>query len=401
MVCKIIRCLFFVLFFPSTFLFSSNFHEHLFSVPFPSHIATEHEAIFSLPEEKQSLSCFFSTETELRKKLSLQWDAKQIQGITLETTLKTLCYILPGSPKKNLQKLLTFTATKKSPCSLRKFDYETCETLRKNIFLALPIDPFLRIFTSYFQEEPLINREVISATVTRRFFLPKQKTKHVALVHLARRFNTRLIYTVSLQRTTLLKKGIALPEEVLAQLHDRTIGGIDIVGSLYEETYTYPFTKQEMQKRLCSLFDFIQRHHLVVVFHLFEGQNDGPFYNALKETLTTWNKPLFLEVGHIASLNKEWIHLFASNPSLHTLFHCNPQSNAFLQDTPIPQLKKLTQALVKEGFPVVMGSDGRGILPASSYREQKRLISTRFSTFSFLSNVLFTKKWTESPEPVY
>lgn len=378
--------LFFLLFFYTSHLFSSNFHEHLFSVPFPSHIAKQHEAIFAIPEEKQTLSCFFSSHSELQKKLNLHWDAKLTQEITLKTTLKDLCIALPGLPQKNLQTFLTFISTNQSPRAQRKFDYETCETLRKNLFLALPLDPFLRIFAAYFQDEPLINRRVISATVTRRFFAPDQTAKHAALMRLAQRFNTKLIYRVSLQRAALLNKGIALPQEVIAKLCDQTIKGIDVVGSLNEETHTYPQTKGEMQTRLHTLFEFAHTHELVIVFHLFEERHDGPFYSALKETLATWNKPLFLEIGHIASLSEEWMRLFASNLNLRTLFHLNPQSNLLLQDTTLAHLKNLAQTLIKRNFPVVMGSDGRGILPASSYEEQRQLVPADFSTASFLSN---------------
>ena len=396
-------------FFQTTFLFSSNFHEHLFALPFPQHIAQEHRVIFSLPDDKQRLSSVFPTVEALHKKLSLQWKGKNIRAITLDTTLKTLCHALPGKPEENLLKLLTYTSTQKSSCTFRKFDYESCELLRKSILLSLPIDPFLRIYDAYFKQEPLINREIISATVTRRFFALNQQKKHVALLHLASSYHTRLIYRVSLQRNTLLKQAIALPKEVLSLLITQQIGGIDVVGSLQEATYTYPYTKHKIQSRLKTLFDFAHHHHLVIVFHLFEECNDDPFYLALKETLSTWNKPLFLEVGHIATINQEWIELFASTPTLHTLFHLNPQSNHLLHDTPISHLKKVAKHLLKKGLPVALGSDGRGILPASSYQEQKALFTTRFAFFSFLSlrenffpsKYLLTKKWTESPEPVY
>lgn len=403
----------FLTLFPSPLLFSSNFHEHLFSLPFPENIASQHEAIFALPEEQQHLSIIFPdhflTERDLRKKLHLRWSKKETQGITLDTTLSALCHTLPGDPKDNLRQLLAFAASTKKCEKLKLFDYETSETLRKNLLLALPKENFLKIYEAYFNEEPLANRTVISATVTRRFFDRAQHQKYHALIRLAAQYQTQLIYRVSLQRTQFLKKGLALSKEVLELLEGDHIGGIDVVGSLLEATYSYPYTKQEMQTRLVELFEYIHKNHLIVVFHLFEDQSDDAFYAALQETLKNWNKPLCIEVGHVAHITPEWIDLFAANPALHPLFHINVASNQLLHNIPLSHLKKIGHSLLKKGFPVVLGSDGRGILPGSSYLEQKELLALPISRFSLLSlrDTLFssrkcnTKKWTESSEPVY
>ncbi len=382
---------FLIVLFKTLTLFSSNFHEHLFSLPFPQQIASEADEIFSLPKDQQRLARFFPTIESVRFKLRPFKDPK-LPMLSLQMTLKELCCALEGNPKENLQAILTMHTTREDSSKQRQLEYELCETMRKEILLSLSNEPFLRIYEAYFKEEPLVNRRVISATATQRFFA--QDAKMRSLLQLAQNYGSELVLRVSLQRTVLLEKGLNFSSDVLPLLKRHAIAGIDIVGSLKEMEAAYPYTEEQMQKRLLELFEFVSKHHLVLVFHMFEASSDGPFYTAFQRALQAQQSPLYLEVGHIAELTPRWLDVLTSNPAVHILFHVNPTSNALLHGISAAKLSTLIRLISQKGVPVALGSDGRGILPRSSYQEQIELLPATLSPYSFLSlyHSLFVSK---------
>lgn len=362
--------------------YGSNFHEHLFSLPTANDIAESADAIFNLSEEDQSLSSIFESERDVKRFLAFKL-GKEHEGASPKT-LKQLSLIMGPDGKKNLLELLSFP--ERGTLEERQLLYVDIEDLRKQIFLSLSSDEVIKIFARYFVHEPIINRQVVSATVTRRFFDEDQDGKYRRLRLLAEQYGSKLVYRVSLQRTVLLNKGIDLTPKVFKLIEEGEIGGIDVVGSLNEKKHVYEGSIDEISKRLTHLFDFISDRTLVLVFHLFEGMNDGPFYEALEKALRSYQKPLYLEVGHVAYLDTRWIEIFSSNPELNVMFHVNVQSNRLLQNRPLFQLRSTVKKLLAAGFSVVPGSDGRGILPGATYTEQVGLLECSLHDKSFLSS---------------
>lgn len=291
---------------------------------------------------------------------------------------------MPGCPIENLRKLLTLQEN--GSVEQRKRHYIFIEDVRKQLLLELSCEAFCRIYTRYFKEEPVEDRQVISATVTRRFFSEDQTQKRRLLQTVAKLYSTNLVLRISLQRNQLLRKGLIFDQAVMDQLINGEIEGVDIVGSLTEDTYDYPYSHSEMKQRLHALFDFISSHNLVLVFHLFECLNNDSFYFALKEALLEWKRPLLLEVGHIANLNQEWIDTFASLEHIQVLFHANIESNHQIHGLSHALLKQTVDSLLEKGMPVVLGSDGRGIFPNSAFSKQRTKIDSPFSSGSFLSS---------------
>ncbi len=373
----------------SAWLSASNFHEHLFSLPSPRDIREASEEIFLLPEKKQRLSEMFKNSEELYRFLKYKWNEDEAKDFVenggYDKTFLQLCQNFKGSPKANLEKILAYDFDETAPIEDRRLLYIDLEDIRKTLFLGISAKGLENIFRHYFEHESLVNRRIISATVTRRFFGCDQNKKYRRLRDLAQKYGTQLVYRVSLQRQDLLKTGIALNQESFCLLKKGEIGGIDLVGSLQEKTYVYSQSQAAIEEKLVLLFDYISDHSLVLVMHLFEGENKDSFYQALENVLKTYRKPILLEIGHIACIDSRWIGIFASNPNLNVLFHVNARSNQLLHDCSVERLQQTVHKLNAAGFPVVPGCDGRGILPGATYCEQVALLDCPLHDKSFLS----------------
>jgi len=354
---------------------ASNFHEHLQSLPFPRNFAEEADAIFAIPDNVQlflneSLG-FIDDDTD---------NIIRSEGLTY--TLSELCETLDSDKKVALEKLLSFDDGI-DDIQLRRATYKYIETLRKNILLALSPEVVERIFERYFNEEPLCNREVISATMTRRFFEPSQRDKHTRLYSLAKRYGTELYYNVALQRKVLLKDGVVVTENSQRLLEKNAIKAIDVVGSIGEgngATNVKPLYSQgDIEQRLRDLFEYASEHSTSLVLHAFEAGNEGVFYDALRHVITSYTKPLKLEFGHVAYITEDWADIIISNPYITPCFHANIQSNRVLCDVSLVDLHKKVKALQNKEVPVFLGSDGRGILAGSSYHEQSKLLDIETS----------------------
>lgn len=369
--------------------YGSNFHEHLFSLPTPDNILASSGAIFALPEKQQRLSLIFNTDGDLHRFIRCKQGVKLADDFLkrggISQTLTDLCTAMGKTQQEGFASVLAFDVSEESSLEEKQRLYVDLEEVRKMVVLSLPCSEVEKIFARYFEEEKLLNRQVISATVTRRFFDLGQDNKYLKLKALAARYGSNLVYRVSLQRMVLLEEGIAFNPEVLALIESGEIGGIDIVGSLGEKQYVYPQSQEVIEEQLLLLFNYISDRSLVLVFHLFEALNNDLFYKALEKTLRAYRRSLFLEVGHIAHLNEHWIDVFAANPSLKVLFHVNLCSNQVLQGRSLAEIKQTVESLLSLGFPVVPGCDGRGILPGASYLEQVNLLGCALHHKSFLS----------------
>jgi hypothetical protein len=364
-----------ILLFCTSLLCASNFHEHLFSLPYAKNIVKVSDAIFSIPENSQRLSCFFETENFLRQFIEKKWDKEAVErflkGGGYTKSIADLCKKMPGDPKENLHRLLSFDL--QGSYEERRTAYIAIEDMRKAFFLALSLKDFETVYRDYFECDPLINRQIISATVTQRFFAREQKKKYRALKKLAKEYGSLLLYRVSLQRNALLQRGVSLSEECKALLLRKEIAGIDLVGSLKEDRYVYSQDKEMLKRKIKELFEFSATHSLILFLHLFESAHDDPFYGALEEIIAAFQQPIALQIGHIATLNEKWIKLFSSNPALSVLFQANIQSNVILHGSDLKVLEKNILLLSQEGFQVVLGSDGQGILPRASFLEQSQI----------------------------
>lgn len=378
------RLLFFLFFLFK--LNASNFHEHLFSLPFVENIVSKANSIFALPDNAQKLSLFFKSPEQLKAFLYTKWEHQKVDEFIasggFDKTLSELCHFFPGSGQENLKRILSLDIA--LPATLRRICYEIIETIRKDILLVLPDEEFLSIYEDYLKNEPLINRKVISATATRRFFETQKPQK---LISLCKSYGSRLFFRLSWQRLRLLYEDFRPGPTIHKLIESRIIRGIDLVGSLNEEKIAYHLSKKEIEKKLRSLFDFSSNLGLVLVLHIFEEANNDIFYEALKNVVGSYKKNLYLEIGHLTLINKKWLNIFSSNPKLKCLFHVNAASNMILQNQTAASLKEKIHLLSSYHFPVAIGSDGRGILPGSSWKEQATILNDRQLVFySLIAN---------------
>ena len=140
-------------------LTSSNFHEHLFSVPFEQNFSPTISKVIK-GELKVTTGKVFKSEE--------QWDfifdkvgSSKIKGhyhtykgcsldtVTRKLTTQQISLLFSAIFRtKNYQLLST---------KERKIAYQINENLRKEIFLNAPLDDVLHIFREYLEQEPIEN----------------------------------------------------------------------------------------------------------------------------------------------------------------------------------------------------------------------------------------------------
>ncbi len=358
---------------------ASNFHEHLFSLPFKENFFGLENKLFT-PQLSIAVEDVIKYDSFWKTVAKKNWPHLTDRFINFKDASLEELYSASGMDNKKdfLLAILDFDTYLDLSKEEKRAAYQVSENLRKTILLNLDQEDFLKVFKRYFETELLVNRKVISATCTRRFF--KDENKAQALQELAMKYGTELVYRCSIQRSAFVNQGVNdLPDYILSAINQRIILGIDIVASINETPQDHLEKEIQIIEKLEELFRFTQKNDLVLFMHAFEGTNQGPFYRAMQKALTNIKGPLYLEIGHSQWINTKWIKFLKSLPSVYTVFHCCPSSGVHLHDTDIAKLQSVSKEIRSHGFSLFLGSDGRGILPNSSFLEMQALIEEDFS----------------------
>jgi hypothetical protein len=358
--------------------FTSNFHEHLFSIPFKENFRCLKGKLFTseLPIFTKEI---FKEEEQWQLITKEFWPSLQGQYQSFANENLESFFLASNETSKIafLLSLLNFEKFNYHSAKNRKIAYKINENIRKALFIKLPKEDLLSVFENYFNTEPIENRKVISVTCTQRFF--QDTGKAFALQDLATLYGTKIIFRASLQRSKLMtEESIVLPKYVLDAIDSRLILGIDIVESMNETPWDSKGMQREIEKGLSSLFSFAHEKDIVIFMHAFENTSEGTFYTSLKHALKKNKFPLYLEVGHINALTSDWMDFFKDLPQVYTQFHCCLSSACTLQNYSIEKLQQTSTLLQSKGLALFLGSDGRGILPNSSYMEMSALINDDF-----------------------
>ncbi len=353
-------------------LFASNYHEHLFSLPFKDNFYSVSPAILRVGREIP-LKKVFPTETQWMEFMLEKYPQEQEKyDYWCKRSLTEFINSREKDPQEALIDLMDFDSFLGCSCPKRQIGYECIENLRKATLLALPTQEFLQIYQEYFQQEPLVNRQVVYATVSGRLFESGQLAKAKQLKKLASNFKTVLLYRVSLQRHRLISKGVqAISSAVRQQIKSKLITAVDLVASLYEQPGDYLGQERQIAEKIKELFDFIDKYQTVLYLHAFEAASEGGVYTALQKVLANYKRPLRISIGHINALTDEWLEAWKSFPSTKIHFHSCPASAYYLHGFSYQEMKKQIHKIQRKGLPVTLGSDGRGILPQSSWEELK------------------------------
>lgn len=297
--------------------------------------------------------------------------------------------ISPADPKQGLKLLLEFpTAADGSPIGDRKL-YIAIERTRREIFKVVKPDVMADIFGRFFASESKTNGGVLHVTASDNYFRGQMGSGLKRVIGEARKNGIEMKIFASIGRQTIFDSKDSLWEsrlrdmEVLLSKNDSGIRGIDLTGSMLENTggHVPPgVTVGQTEARLRQLFDLAVKKNVELRLHAFEASNQGLFYEALNNVLATYDRPIRLRIGHIAAMHPSDVarlgafrrRLQQKFPTADVIADVNWKSNRILQGTPRERLRRNIIALQNEGIPTVSGADGRGIIgPESTYTHQQ------------------------------
>jgi hypothetical protein len=182
--------------------------------------------------------------------------------------------------------------------------------------------------------------------------------------------------------------------KVTGGLMEGWANGVDITGSINEErTSLTPELLERYEHRLTVLFALCGSFNQDVQIHMYEQGRSGTFYDAFFNVIEHMPKdPMSIEhifkpgrkfffpappnpqtiyIGHIAQMNREDIDRFKAlqakfGDHLRFRFQANLESNIVTQSIDIKKVAENIDQLIRAGLPVLLGSDGYGILGKSS-----------------------------------
>jgi hypothetical protein len=378
----------YVMFFIFTISLSAwgnNHHEHFYSLPKAENFVDEAGVVRLIKEDRIGLTELFRNPNtfndRLHSFLQVQYNLAPKEANAIAKKLKPgnsvadMLKLLPGGiDRKNLIKLFKLNNKPISP-SIGRETYLTIESIRRKVLENVDDKAFFNIFDNYFKSEKLINRSVVNLTVPSRWLHPDYNLSYklVGLKKLGTKNGSDISFLSSaLRKTTIRSKG-KIQNFLFTHMETGLLDGFDITGSINEQT-NLTSSKDDIFNSLKSYADETSKRGGVLRIHAFEQKNSGPFYDALKDFINTYDKSLNLEIGHINKLDDEWMDLLANNKNLNVTVDANLISNVKLQGASYQHLYARLRAAENRGLKTVIGSDGVGILPESTYESQIKSI---------------------------
>lgn len=353
---------------------ASNFHEHFSSLFLADNFASLGSDVFSIPVEEQLLSKTLVTYERYLLFMKVNFDLSEEaarQTVTPEDfahlTIKDLCHSLPGDPVENFRHFVFIEKVGKglSSADVRKI-YATQEDIRTHWIKSLSSEHLIRLYRHYFEADQYQNWKEMHISIPEVFLHdPVHQWRYSTFTAMAMHYKAKVKTFVSVRRDKI-KSAIKRLEG------DHGIDGLDITSSLFEDNQEFEMDKMKKVKAelLTNLLDFMSETKQELRIHAFEAANTGPFYDILKFALENHRRPVRLRIGHINHITPEWLDLMAKNKNLDIRFDVNGASNFWLHSTPVAEVLKKIRMIHSYGFKTNLGSDGRGILPGSSYLEQ-------------------------------
>ncbi|GEM_PF-2590127 len=353
---------------------ASNFHEHFSSLFLADNFVALGPDVFSVPTEEQLLSKTLVTYERyllfMKVNFNLSEDiARNI--VSLEDfphlTIKDLCHSLPGDPVENFRHFIFIEKVEQgmSSADVRKI-YATQEDIRTHWIKSLSPEHLARLYRHYFETDHQQNWKEMHISIPEVFLHdPVHQWRYSTFTEIATHYKAKVKTFVSVRRDKI--------KNAIKRLDgDHGIDGLDITSSLFEDNQEFEMDKMKKVKAelLVNLFNFMSETQQELRIHAFEAANTGPFYDILKQTLQNHSQPIRIRIGHINHVTSEWLDVMAKNRNLNIRFDVNGASNFWLHSTPTSEILRKIRMIHSYGFKTNLGSDGRGILPGSSYLEQ-------------------------------
>lgn len=352
----------------------ANLHEHFRSLFLADNFVTLGTDLFSIPPNEQKLSEAFGRYDQLLLMLRVNFRISEAKARFLipesdfqKLTIQDLCLRLPGTVFENFKKLVEMHIPEKnvSNVEIRNL-YVLQEDIRTIWLKNLSKEMLTKIYINYFETDNQENWKDLHISVSAPYLTGEHKWRYNLFLEVAHQYKAKVKTFLSIHRGKI-------DHANLRSSDFQYIDGIDLTASMFEDQRTLNALKQDSLERI---FDFASRNGKELRIHAFEASNTGPFYKILKNVLKTYKRPIQIRIGHISHLTKEWLVLMKKNPHLQISFDVNASSNFWLQSRKTSELIEIIKMIHSFGFSTNLGSDGRGILPLSSYREQTKILDS-------------------------
>lgn len=291
-------------------------------------------------------------------------------------------------------------------------------------FLMETKDGATLLFKNFLKRTPLEHRSVVSITANafHEFFKPENAQKMADIRSEFAKAGSQLEWIGGITRAQVQKLDPAATdphgafkatmEKIKTLIAEGQISGIDITGSIVEDSKKYKDLEDKIEANLFERFQIIfdslsEKKSLgQLKIHMYESTPEGEFYDiffaALKDQLKKKGVdgvPPVIRTGHVNALRTQDIARFKEFPELKDrfAFEANLDSNMNLKQATPEKIAKIINELIAEGFKVRLGTDGIGIFGRISYFEStlQRLI------VGGLSKDAVTHLRTYSDQPIY
>lgn len=353
---------------------ASNFHEHFSSLFLANNFTALGSDVFSVPAEEQLLSKTLGTYERylLFMKVNFNLSEKAArQTVTPEDfshlTIKDLCHSLPGDAVENFKHFVFIEKVEKglSSADVRKI-YATQEDIRTLWIKNLSPEHLIRLYRHYFETDHRQNWKEIHISIPEVFLHdPVHQWRYSTFIAMATHYKAKIKTFVSVRRDKI--------KSAIKRLDgNHGIEGLDITSSIFEDNQEFEMNKMKKvtAELLINLLNYMSETQQELRIHAFEAANTGTFYDILKQALENHSRPVRIRIGHINHVTPDWLDLMVKNKNLNIRFDVNGASNFWLHSTPAAEILKKIRMIHSYGFKTNLGSDGRGILPGSSYLEQ-------------------------------
>ncbi|MBL7544119.1 MAG: hypothetical protein JNL11_09895 [Bdellovibrionaceae bacterium] len=367
-----------ILIFPNLAI-SSNSHEHFASLFLAENFAAVGDEVFTVPRDVQLLTHTIGTYERYLMILKVNFGYSQEEARKLiseaefsDLTISDLCRRLPGAPMDNFKKLISFSIGTSNIQSmvLRKI-YATIETMRLGWIKSFSNQALEKMYRNYFETDHRENWDEIHLSIPKSFAIGEHQNQYSQFLQIAKEHGAQIKTYISVVRSYLNKAS----DHFMSAPHT---DGVDITSSIFEdeEHSDTKKTKYFTFEILKHLLDQVSQSGKELRIHAFEASNRGPFYHLLMQVLAKYDKPIRIRIGHINHINKQWLELFSSNTNLKIRFDVNVASNITLHSANVHEIIEKMKLIHSFGYSTDLGSDGRGILPGTSYRAQLKLLNT-------------------------
>ncbi|MBL7545161.1 MAG: hypothetical protein JNL11_15190 [Bdellovibrionaceae bacterium] len=360
--------------------YGNNSHEHFRSLFLAENFLALGDDLFSVPANEQTLTEAFGRYDQLLLMLRVNFGIPENKAHELvseadfaKMTLHELCTRVPGDASANFKKLVTMSIPNKdvSNFEMRQI-YVLQEDIRTIWLKNLSKDQLAKVYRNYFETDPAENWKEIHISLSAPYLTGEHRWRYELFLEIAqRKYQAKIKSFLSIHRDKIGQTPV-IASELTA------IDGIDLTASMFEDNKAKESSKLNTSKNaaLEHIFDWASQNGKEIRIHAFEGANTGPFYDMLETVLSSYRRPVKIRIGHIGYLTKEWLERMKKNSFLNVTFDVNAASNYWLQSRKTADLIEIIKMIHHYGYSTHLGSDGRGILPKSSYLDQVRTLRT-------------------------